>query len=213
VRAVQLGTVARACRDGYTMTDDVLIKAAPFMTQCGPCDFGLVEYGCQCPTEDFRPVVAELCREVERLRAIEARVRAEERENVAADLRARANRIRSQIDGSYSAAEREVVLRDAANWENAARSPCWVFSRHHTGAEAMIDIEQLKHDLDEAIALRHPQRTMRVTLECGHLRLLPWSSTVLGIGASTLCRLCADADRLVVNVEETGVLLFTPEGS
>lgn len=51
----------------------------------------------------------------------------------------------------------------------------------------------------------HPKRAMRVTLECGHLRLMPYINTVMGIGAFTDCRLC-EADRLAVNVEETGVL-------
>lgn len=66
-------------------------------------------------------------------------------------------------------------------------------------------LDQLKFELDEASALRHPKRAMRVTLECGHLRLMPYINTVMGIGAFTACWLCP-GDRLVVNREETGVL-------
>lgn len=69
--------------------------------------------------------------------------------------------------------------------------------------------------LTEARALRHPRRAMRVTLECGHLRLMPWNTSVMGIGAYAGCKLapCAGpdgelADRMVVNMEETGTLLF-----
>jgi len=59
----------------------------------------------------------------------------------------------------------------------------------------------------EARAFRHPQRLMRVTLECAHLRLLPWNVTVTGIGSHTLCQVCPDKpSRTVVNIEETGVL-------
>lgn len=70
------------------------------------------------------------------------------------------------------------------------------------------DLQQLKLDLDEARALRHPQRAMRVTLECGHLRLMPYINTVMGIGAFTNCRICPPQPngRLVVNREETGLL-------
>lgn len=66
---------------------------------------------------------------------------------------------------------------------------------------------EIRHDLDEAAALRHPMRLMRVTLECGHLRLIPHINTVMGIGAHTTCGICPDEPgRLVVNVEETGRL-------
>lgn len=40
-----------------------------FLNQCGPCDFGLVEYGCNCPTSDYRPPMSQLVAEVKRLRA------------------------------------------------------------------------------------------------------------------------------------------------
>lgn len=48
---------------------DVVDRARPFMLQCGPCDYGLPEYGCNCPEGDFRPIVSDLVTEVERLRA------------------------------------------------------------------------------------------------------------------------------------------------
>jgi len=47
---------------------DLLTRASRFMAQCGPCDFGLAEFGCSHPDEDYRPVVADLVTEVERLR-------------------------------------------------------------------------------------------------------------------------------------------------
>lgn len=49
---------------------DVVKRAAPFMATCGPCDFGLAEFGCACPEGDFRPIVADLVAEVERLRSL-----------------------------------------------------------------------------------------------------------------------------------------------
>ena len=39
-----------------------------WLKQCGPCDFGLVEFGCQCPEGDPRWIIQMLCDEVERLR-------------------------------------------------------------------------------------------------------------------------------------------------
>jgi len=60
---------------------------------------------------------------------------------------------------------------------------------------------------EEARALRHPQRSMRVTLECAHMRLMSANATAMGIGASTMCPICPDKPtRLVVNIEETGIL-------
>lgn len=50
------------------MTDDILTRAVPFLNQCGSCDAGL-PMSCSCPTGDYRPVMLELVREVERLRA------------------------------------------------------------------------------------------------------------------------------------------------
>jgi len=47
----------------------LIARAQTFLVQCGPCDYGLVEYGCSCPTDDPRPVIFELVREVERLSA------------------------------------------------------------------------------------------------------------------------------------------------
>lgn len=38
-----------------------------YLRQCGPCDFGLVEFGCNCPTGDARWVIQMLCDEVDRL--------------------------------------------------------------------------------------------------------------------------------------------------
>lgn len=59
----------------------------------------------------------------------------------------------------------------------------------------------------EAQNFRHPQRLMRVSLECGHARLLPWNVTGTGVGSYTLCSVCPDRpERLAVNIEETGVL-------
>ena len=51
------------------MTDDLLKRAEPLLNQCGTCDLGL-PYACNCPTGDFRPVMSDLVREVERLRTV-----------------------------------------------------------------------------------------------------------------------------------------------
>ena len=59
--------------------------------------------------------------------------------------------------------------------------------------------------MDEAARFEHPLRKMRITLDCAHMRLIPWIDTILGIGASTHCNIC-NVTRLVVNQEETGVL-------
>lgn len=40
---------------------------AEWLNQCGPCDYGMPEYGCTHPGGDYRPVMLELVREVERL--------------------------------------------------------------------------------------------------------------------------------------------------
>lgn len=54
------------------MSVDLKAIEAEWLNQCGPCDYGMVEYGCQCSNGDPRPVVASLVREVETLRAREA---------------------------------------------------------------------------------------------------------------------------------------------
>lgn len=46
-------------------TEDIKSK---WLNQCGPCDYGMPEYGCTHPGEDYRPVILDLVREVERLR-------------------------------------------------------------------------------------------------------------------------------------------------
>lgn len=64
----------------------------------------------------------------------------------------------------------------------------------------------------EAHLLRGDFRSMRVTLECAHMRLMPRLDTIMGIGARTACMICPMTEtgtwqsRLVVNIEETGVL-------
>jgi hypothetical protein len=72
--------------------------------------------------------------------------------------------------------------------------------------------DEIFRAIEEASALTHKHRAMRVTLECGHLRLMPMINCVMGIGAFTGCTICPpDKDghtvaRMVVNVEETGHL-------
>lgn len=41
---------------------------ADYLKQCGPCDFGLVEFGCNCPTGDARWAIQQLCDELEAAR-------------------------------------------------------------------------------------------------------------------------------------------------
>lgn len=48
--------------------DELLARARTHLTQCSWHDHGLVEYGCQCPGTDPRPVIADLVAEIERLR-------------------------------------------------------------------------------------------------------------------------------------------------
>lgn len=50
------------------MTDDLLKRADLFLNQCGSCDYGVL-VPCTCPKPDYRPVMLDLVREVERLRA------------------------------------------------------------------------------------------------------------------------------------------------
>ena len=54
---------------------DILERAAPFLTRCASCDAGLLAT-CTCTQADHRPVMLELVREVERLRAELATTRA-----------------------------------------------------------------------------------------------------------------------------------------
>ena len=48
---------------------DVLAEAEPFVQQCGPCDYGVMEVGCACPSGDYRHIMVRLMDEVRRLRA------------------------------------------------------------------------------------------------------------------------------------------------
>lgn len=71
----------------------------------------------------------------------------------------------------------------------------------HDSTEAVFKAQR------EAVQHIHPQRLMRVTLECAHHRLLPWNLTGTGIGSQTLCVICPDQPvRTVVDIQETGVL-------
>jgi len=46
-----------------------------WLVECGPHDFGLMEYGCNCPTGDPRWVISRLIQEITRLQEIEARMK------------------------------------------------------------------------------------------------------------------------------------------
>lgn len=50
--------------------DALVARAEAQLVQCGVHDFGLVEYGCQCPGEDPRTTIMDLLGEVRRLRAL-----------------------------------------------------------------------------------------------------------------------------------------------
>ncbi len=58
---------------------------------------------------------------------------------------------------------------------------------------------------ESAARLEHPERLMRITLECAHLRLMPFVDSLGGIGWSTQCNIC-NVGRVIVNVEETGAI-------
>lgn len=40
-----------------------------YLTQCGPCDYGLVEMPCNCPPGDLRPVLLSVLDELDRVTA------------------------------------------------------------------------------------------------------------------------------------------------
>jgi hypothetical protein len=69
-------------------------------------------------------------------------------------------------------------------------------------------LKQLYAEVDAAARFEHPKRKMRITLECGHYRLMEAHLCVAGgIGWSTVCKVCPDGpSRVIVNQEETGVL-------
>ena len=71
---------------------------------------------------------------------------------------------------------------------------------------------EIQSEIELAARLEHPERLLRITLDCGHLKLT--EARIMetgGIGWSTGCHICpADPGqvcvRKIVNVEETGVL-------
>lgn len=71
---------------------------------------------------------------------------------------------------------------------------------------------KLSEELASAERHQNPNRLMRITLECGHFRLMPWRDcNVGGIGWSTQCNMCTEdqgrqVSRQIVNQEETGTL-------
>jgi len=50
------------------MPADLEAIKAEWLNQCGPCDYGMPEYGCTHPSGDYRPVMLSLVEEIERLR-------------------------------------------------------------------------------------------------------------------------------------------------
>jgi hypothetical protein len=72
-------------------------------------------------------------------------------------------------------------------------------------------VTKVRQEMESAERLEHPMRLLRITLECGHFRLMPWQDCLGGIGWSTQCNICTEAKgsqvgRQIVNVEETGAL-------
>jgi hypothetical protein len=73
-------------------------------------------------------------------------------------------------------------------------------------------IKELIADQESAARFEHPERLMRITLECGHFRLQQFIVAATGgIGWSTACKICEETQgkqvvRVIVNVEETGTL-------
>jgi hypothetical protein len=65
--------------------------------------------------------------------------------------------------------------------------------------------------MESARKFEHPNRLMRLTLECGHLKLSEASMGVGVIGFSSLCKICSEhkgrsISRQIVKEEETGEL-------
>lgn len=71
-----------------------------------------------------------------------------------------------------------------------------------------MTVAEIQEAATQAALFEHPERAMRVVLECAHMRLMPWHvANQSSIGASTLCRVCSGGpSRLIVEVQETGVL-------
>jgi hypothetical protein len=72
----------------------------------------------------------------------------------------------------------------------------------------MVNFKNIREEIARAERHEHPERLMRITLECGHFRLQQWQNAVGGIGFHTNCNICSavPVTRLIVNMEETGVL-------
>lgn len=66
-------------------------------------------------------------------------------------------------------------------------------------------VKEIAKAVDQAREMNHDYRAMRVTMECGHIRLMPYIDSISGIGTHTECHLCNRA-RQIVNVEETGTI-------
>lgn len=74
-------------------------------------------------------------------------------------------------------------------------------------------LDEIEEALASAKRLEHPDRLVRITLECAHYRLMLARDCLGGIGWSTACNICPPSPetgyrpaRLIVNQEETGVL-------
>lgn len=78
---------------GETLDLDAIERE--WLVQCGPCDFGLVQYGCQCPSGDYRWVIQRLVAEVRQMRS-ERSGDQYELDNVRAELR----RVRADPDAA-----------------------------------------------------------------------------------------------------------------
>lgn len=61
--------------EGALSTEELSRFESDWLRQCGPHDFGLMEYGCNCPDGDPRWVIQKLIAEVKRLHEIEARMK------------------------------------------------------------------------------------------------------------------------------------------
>lgn len=68
-------------------------------------------------------------------------------------------------------------------------------------------MKDLQDKVNAAAKFEHPERLVRLTLECAHLRLEQFQNCMPGtsIGWSTTCNICG-VSRAIVNQEETGVL-------
>lgn len=98
------------------MSDDLVSQVQGFLLPCGSCDAGL-PMPCTCRVDDYRPTMARLLAEVERLRVIEAELGDQARR-----ANYRMDRLRGHVMPQVSRSRSEELLHlvgiGAGLWDN-----------------------------------------------------------------------------------------------